>query len=95
MCLPLSFPLNAQDRQRFDEMADLYSIIVATEQLEQAFVRDAVNNKDYEKECNKLIAQFKTLRDSLSESVPHIEKFMAGIILGGDSPNIQTTHVLV
>ena len=49
----------SKERQKYDDQASLYAIIVATEHLERAFARDAVNDKDYTTQCNKLISQFR------------------------------------
>ncbi len=49
--------------------ADLFAILKATEKLERAYVRDAISAKDYEPACEKLIAQFKTLWESLRDTV--------------------------
>lgn len=40
-------------------MGDLYTIIIATEHLERAYANDAITQKEYLVECNKLLAQFK------------------------------------
>lgn len=58
-----------RERERYDNLADLYSIIRATEKLEKAYVRDIIPPADYEADCLKLIAQFKTLTSSLPDSV--------------------------
>ena len=39
-------PKQKQERRRYEDMADLYSIIKATEHLEAAFARDAVSQDD-------------------------------------------------
>jgi len=41
-------------------MAGLYAIIVTVEHLENAYVKDAIKVEDYERECTKLIAQYRT-----------------------------------
>eukprot|EP00270_Netrium_digitus_P000475 TRINITY_DN1052_c0_g1_i1.p1 TRINITY_DN1052_c0_g1~~TRINITY_DN1052_c0_g1_i1.p1 ORF type:complete len:192 (-),score=20.11 TRINITY_DN1052_c0_g1_i1:31-555(-) len=41
-----------------------------------AYVRDIISAKDYEPACMKLIAQFKTLRTTLKDTVPDVEHFM-------------------
>lgn len=64
-----------REREMYDSFADLYAIIKTTEKLEKAYVRDLVPSSDYESECLKLIAQFKTLSSSLRDSVPSIERF--------------------
>ena len=58
--------------------ADLFAIVKTTEKLERAYVRDAISAKDYEPLCEKLIAQFRTLwetlRDTVTASCPHVMK---------------------
>jgi ESCRT-I complex subunit VPS28 len=51
--------------------ADLYAILKCTEKLERAYVRDGVTAKEYEGQCEKLIAQFKMLWGSMKETVRH------------------------
>lgn len=50
---------STKERRKFTEMADLYSIIKATEHLERAYVRDAIGKDEYTEACTKLIAQYK------------------------------------
>ena len=49
--------------------ADLFAIVKTTEKLERAYVRDAISAKDYEPLCEKLIAQFRTLWETLRSEV--------------------------
>mmetsp|Transcript_27556 Transcript_27556/g.57654 ORF Transcript_27556/g.57654 Transcript_27556/m.57654 type:complete len:225 (-) Transcript_27556:61-735(-) len=60
----------SKERQQYDEMANLYAIIMATEHLERAFVQDAIDQKTYTYECKRLISQFgvaeHVLRDQMS-----------------------------
>jgi ESCRT-I complex subunit VPS28 len=49
----------SKERQKYDDEATLYAVIVATEHLERAFARDAVSDKEYTALCNKLISQFR------------------------------------
>ncbi|KAG1347180.1 vacuolar protein sorting-associated protein 28 [Cocos nucifera] len=64
-----------REREMLDSFADLYAIIKTTEKLEKAYVRDLVSSAEYEAECLKLIAQFKTLSSSLREAIPSVERF--------------------
>ena len=57
--------------------SDLYAIIKTTEKLERSYVRDAMTAKDYEPACQRLIAHYKTLWETVKESVPSIQSFMA------------------
>jgi len=51
--------------------ADLYAIVKTTEKLERAYVRDVISAKDYEPLCEKLIAQFRTLWETLRTEARH------------------------
>ncbi|KVH94040.1 Vacuolar protein sorting-associated, VPS28, partial [Cynara cardunculus var. scolymus] len=64
-----------REREMYDNFAELYAIIKATEKLEKAYVRDIIPSADYEAECQKLIAHFKTLSSTLKDTVPSIERF--------------------
>ncbi|KAH9623118.1 hypothetical protein KSS87_013697 [Heliosperma pusillum] len=65
-----------REREMYENFAELYAIIKATEKLEKAYIRDVITPSDYETECHKLIAHFKTLSSSLKDSVPSIERFI-------------------
>jgi len=67
---------NNREREMFDNMADLYSIIKTTEALEKAYVRDAVSADDYKKQCAKLITQFRAAQNLVKDYVPDVRKFM-------------------
>jgi ESCRT-I complex subunit VPS28 len=64
---------NMKEREKYENLADLYSIINTVEHLEKAYIRDAIKPEPYAKATTKLIAQFKTLRQILSIDV---EEFM-------------------
>ena len=55
-----------QDREHFDQLADLYSLIIATEHLERAYIKATITAKEYNQitrytpMCLQLIAQYKT-----------------------------------
>lgn len=50
---------SSKERTAYDSLADLYTIITATEHLERAYANDAITQSEYTTECNKLISQFK------------------------------------
>ncbi|KAL6071031.1 Vacuolar protein-sorting-associated protein 28 [Balamuthia mandrillaris] len=68
---------NNKERELYDNMADLYSIIKTTEHLEKALMRDAITLEEHKAACAKLITQFKTARKLTQTSVPDLSKFMA------------------
>lgn len=65
-----------REREMYDNFAELFAIIKATEKLEKAYVRDVIAPAEYESECQKLIAHFKTLSSTLKDSLPSIEHFI-------------------
>lgn len=52
---------NNYDRERYENMATLYSLIVTLDYLERAYVRESVSEKEYAPACTRLLAQYKTL----------------------------------
>lgn len=60
----------SRDREAYDAQANLYAIILATEHLERAYARDAIEQKVYSEQCKKLISQFRlaerVMRDQMS-----------------------------
>ena len=50
---------STKERKDYENMADLYTIIVATEHLERAYAQNAISQSEYTSECNKLLSQFK------------------------------------
>jgi ESCRT-I complex subunit VPS28 len=72
---------NSREREIYDEQANLYAIIIATEHLERAYARDAVEPKEYTAQCKKLISQFKLAERVLRSSngkgmITTVEEFM-------------------
>ncbi|GAB5033856.1 escrt-i complex subunit vps28 [Nannochloropsis oceanica] len=70
---------NAAERRKYEDLADLYSIIKATEHLEAAFARDAVTQEDYTAACSKLISQFKSTEAAVlaAKTVADTQAFMS------------------
>ncbi|KAJ1434791.1 VPS28, C-terminal domain superfamily [Sesbania bispinosa] len=64
-----------REREMYDNFAELYAILKATERLEKAYVRDIIAPHEYESDCQKLIAHFKTLASTLKDTVPNIQHF--------------------
>lgn len=64
-----------REREMYENFAELYAIIRATEKLEKAYIRDTISPSEYETNCQKLIAHFKTLSSTLKDTIPSIERF--------------------
>jgi ESCRT-I complex subunit VPS28 len=67
---------SSREREQYDEQANLYAIILATEHLERAYARDAIDPKEYNMQCKKLISQFKLAERALRGEMT-TETFMA------------------
>ncbi|RUS17532.1 VPS28 protein-domain-containing protein [Endogone sp. FLAS-F59071] len=67
---------NNKDREKYDNMADLFGIIILMEHLEKAYIRDSITHDEYTPACTNLIAKYKTALNLVSDSVPDLEKFM-------------------
>lgn len=58
--------LTAKERDEYDQHADFYSIIIATEHLERQYLKSTVSPQEYTTACLQLIAQYKTLAPLLN-----------------------------
>jgi ESCRT-I complex subunit VPS28 len=56
---PIELYSSSKERQHYDDLANLFSIITATEHLERAYALDSITQEEYTRECNKLISQFR------------------------------------
>ena len=65
-----------KDREKYENMSELYSLIYSVERLEKAYVKDSIKADEYTKACSKLIAKFKTITPIVAADVPDIERFM-------------------
>lgn len=52
-----------------EDSAELYALIRATEKLEKAYVQSLMGAQEYERECQSLLAKFKTLKGSIESDV--------------------------
>mmetsp|Transcript_10255 Transcript_10255/g.15381 ORF Transcript_10255/g.15381 Transcript_10255/m.15381 type:complete len:218 (+) Transcript_10255:3-656(+) len=68
----------SKERKSLEDLADLYSIIRATESLETAYSRDAITPSEYAESCKRLISQFKTTEVALvsSKAIISAENFI-------------------
>lgn len=56
---------NASERRKYNELADLYAILKATEHLEVSYSRDAISKEAYTEACSKLLIQYKGAKQAL------------------------------
>eukprot|EP01086_Lenisia_limosa_P000992 TRINITY_DN11777_c0_g1_i1.p1 TRINITY_DN11777_c0_g1~~TRINITY_DN11777_c0_g1_i1.p1 ORF type:complete len:206 (+),score=29.52 TRINITY_DN11777_c0_g1_i1:68-685(+) len=62
---PVKLIENSREREKYDNMADLFALVRATELLEKAYIQDSVTADEYTVECKALIARFKTVKKLL------------------------------
>jgi len=69
---------NAREREKCENMADLFSILTTLQQLEKAYIRDAVKPKEYTSACSKLLVQYKAAFKLVQgyEDCPNLETFV-------------------
>lgn len=60
-------------------MAELFSIIVTLDELEKAFLKDAVPEEEYTEICERSLRQYKALLtdDAIAREFGDIEQFKA------------------
>ena len=68
---------NAREREKYDNMADLFALIQTLQCLEKAYIKDAVSARDYTDSCAKLLAQISVKKipsfSTLTRSIPSYE----------------------
>jgi len=67
---------NLGERERYDNMADVFSIITSLQALEKAYIKDVVEPAEYTKYCEKLLAQFSVAYRQIKSDFPNIEDFV-------------------
>ena len=51
----------SQERQKYDKLSDLYSIILMVEHLEKMWIKQGIDDDKYYEKCKNLIIKFKSL----------------------------------
>ncbi|XP_065175654.1 vacuolar protein sorting-associated protein 28 homolog [Sycon ciliatum] len=68
----------AREREKYDNMADLFALIQTIQCLEKAYIKDAVAPKEYTAACSKLLVQFKAaFKQVQSQDFPNVAAFVA------------------
>jgi len=67
---------NAREREKYDNMADLYAVMNTIQCLEKAYIKDSVTAREYTAACSKLLVQFKAaFKQVEGEEYPTVESF--------------------
>lgn len=67
---------NSRERERYDNMADVFSIITTLQALEKAYIKDVVEPAAYTKNCEILLAKFTAAYRQIEGEFPKIEDFV-------------------
>ncbi|KAI8127327.1 putative vacuolar protein sorting-associated protein 28 [Lucilia cuprina] len=68
---------NAREREKYDNMADLYAIINTLQQLEKAYIRDCITPQEYTAACSKYLVQYKVaFKQVQCDEYPTVDTFV-------------------
>lgn len=68
---------HAREREKYDNMADLYALINTLQNLEKAYIWDCITAQEYTAACSKYLVQFKVaFKQVQNEEFPNIESFV-------------------
>eukprot|EP01084_Bolivina_argentea_P081284 147197_1 len=65
----------SKERQKYDKLADLYSILVTVEHLEIVWARGCCDDENYTEQCQKLITRYKSVLPTIDRYYPNITDF--------------------
>ncbi|GAB7356057.1 hypothetical protein MBLNU459_g6674t1 [Dothideomycetes sp. NU459] len=70
---------NAAERELYDSLAEIYSIIITLDALEKAYLKDSVSESEYTETCSRLLKQYKSnlADDSVSRAFDSLDAFKA------------------
>ena len=65
------------ERDLQDSLAELFSIIITLDELEKAYLKDAIPEGDYTEICDRLLKQYKAILadESVARAFGDLEKF--------------------
>lgn len=68
---------NAREREKYDNMADLYAIINTLQNLEKAYIRDCITPQEYTAACSKFLVQYKVaFKQVQGDEFPTVDTFV-------------------
>ena len=65
------------DKDLYDSLAEIYSIIITLDGLEKAYIKDSVPEREYTEICTRLLKQYKSnlSDDTVARSFVDLETF--------------------
>jgi ESCRT-I complex subunit VPS28 len=70
---------SAAERDLYESLAEIYSIIVTLDALERAYLRDSIKESEYTETCDRLLRQYKSnlADETVSVAFGDLERFKA------------------
>jgi len=69
---------NPREREKIDNLAELFAVINTLQCLEKAYIKDSVQAKEYSGNCSRLLVQFKAaFKQVQGDEYPTLESFMS------------------
>uniref|UniRef100_A0A8C3UC72 Vacuolar protein sorting-associated protein 28 homolog n=2 Tax=Catharus ustulatus TaxID=91951 RepID=A0A8C3UC72_CATUS len=67
---------NAREREKYDNMAELFAVVKTLQALEKAYIKDCVSPNEYTAACSRLLVQFKAaLKQVQGAEIASIDDF--------------------
>lgn len=67
----------AREREKYENMADLFALVSTLQNLEKAYIRDCVTPQEYTAACSKLLVQYKVAFKLVQgDEFPSIDTFV-------------------
>ncbi|KAI8499177.1 Vacuolar protein-sorting-associated protein 28 [Branchiostoma belcheri] len=67
----------SRERERYDNQAELFAVINTLQNLEKAYIKDAIRPEEYTAACSKLLAQYKVaFKQVKGDEFQTVEAFM-------------------
>ncbi|KAI9839410.1 MAG: Vacuolar protein-sorting-associated protein 28 [Sclerophora amabilis] len=65
------------ERELYDSLAEIYSIIVTLDAIEKAYIKDSITEAEYTETCNRLLKHYKAILgdDAVSKEFGDLETF--------------------
>lgn len=67
---------SAREREHYDNLAEVYSIVKTLQALEKAYIKDSITAKEYTGACSRLLAQYKAAFKQVQASYRTLEDFV-------------------
>ena len=83
------------ERDLYESLAEIYSIIITLDALEKAYLKDSISESDYTETCSRLLKQYKSnlADDNVARAFGGLERFKAewnvGLCFGSSQASIR------